>query len=159
MLRTWDRNASPESAAMTLYAALCDQLTIMEPTAYPHFRALEIVVHDRRRFPPRPWSGVNAVARNGSLPGTASMPTAGVPARHGVMFGYDAKARGQRYAWVVDLGGGAVSAATVFSYGQQAAPEMRHWFDQAPLFAAGRMKVAGPGAAPAGTPYHPGQAR
>jgi hypothetical protein len=156
LLRAWDHESATESEPMTLYAAYADELRVGGSAPLAHFTALERVVLDRRRFPPRPWGSVNALRKAGH----AAVPVAGAPARLGIMFAYDAASGLESVVWAVDPAGG--EASSVRSFGQTMSAASAHAFDQAILFAAGSMKAApasGPvmGSAAARVPYHPGE--
>jgi hypothetical protein len=157
MLRTWNRRGNAGSEAMTMFGLYHEQLRILEATAYPHFRALEIVVNDRRRMPPRAWGEYRPLRRvpvsvtADGMP--TAIPTAAAPSHYGIMFSYDALSGAQSYVWSIDVTTGA--AVSVFSYGESAVAGSAHWFDQAPMYAFGRWKPMGvPGG---GKPYSPAE--
>jgi acyl-homoserine-lactone acylase len=160
-LRSWDRVATAESEATTLFVLWQERLRSGAFTG-PHaqFRALEDVVLElRQHFGSAlvPWGEVNRLQRvhsSGREPFSAeapSLPVAGAPAWAGVIFAFDAVPgpAGRRYGvsghgWVsaVELAPGAVRSRSVVPFGQSADPASRHWFDQAPLYAGGELKPA-----------------
>jgi hypothetical protein len=149
---------------MSLYAAHHDQTRSTSTGAFPRFRSLELVVADRRRYPPMAWGSVNPVQRaqppavTGPIAARSPIPTSAGPARLDIMFAYDARASVQPYIWAIDLH--SDTAAAVFAYGNSVSSGSPHWFDQAPLFAAGQLRnIAGSSAATGGTAYRPGAAR
>ncbi|MEO5511454.1 MAG: penicillin acylase family protein [Longimicrobiales bacterium] len=158
-LRAWNGRCTPASTAAALYASYIDQLRPqLMAGSYARFLALETVIGDTRRYPPRAWRDMNAVSRP-APPGSPTVaalriPTAAMPSRYGTMFAYEAGERMQRTIWWVDLSTG--SAASVMSYGQSWESGSPHWFDQAVLFAGGAMKpVVARSTDTGGTPYRP----
>jgi hypothetical protein len=155
VIRSWDMTSSIASSAMTLYAFYRAQLRQEHGASFPRFTALESVVRDARR-PIQPWGYANALRR-----GPNSLPVAAAPTYTGTMFTYDATAGYQPFVWAVDIG--AHAAGSVFAFGQSQTAGSAHWFDQAPLFAAGSLKEAAVTEAvaasdgKAGRAYHPGE--
>jgi acyl-homoserine lactone acylase PvdQ len=162
MLREWNGVSTVGSEAMSLFAAYHDEVLRSPDVASSHFTAMENVIHDARRYPPRPWGSVNA-ARRGSGTGDVSearsvstMPLAGAPARNDIMFSYDVGNRGQHYVWVADLHSGY--GGFVMSFGASNDGRSVHWFDQATLFAAGSLRTVILSGPPPAAGYHPGAA-
>ena len=81
----------------------------------------------------------------------SSLPVAGAPGGLGIIFNFSAApvaelqrrygTFGHSYVAVVELGD-PIRARTVVPYGQSRHPASPHYFDQAPLFAAGELKPA-----------------
>jgi acyl-homoserine-lactone acylase len=159
-LRGWDRVATLESEATTLFILWQERLRSGEFTGrHAEFRAMEEVVgHLRRHFGSAlvPWGEVNRLQRvhtSGAEPfrsDAPSLPVVGAPGWAGTIFAFVAEPGpdGRRYGvsgntWVsiVELAPG-VRSRSVVTFGQSADPASPHWFDQAPLFATGGMKQA-----------------
>jgi acyl-homoserine-lactone acylase len=160
-LRSWDGMASVESVETTLYILWQERLRSGAFTgALAEFQALEDVVQHLRQHFGRtlvPWGEVNRLQRvhtSGQEPFRAdapSLPVPGAPGWSGTIFAFVAQPgpEGRRYGvsghtWVsvVELAPGGVHSRSVVQFGQSADPASRHWFDQAPLYAEGRMKQA-----------------
>jgi hypothetical protein len=162
ILRAWNGVSTVASPAMSLFTAYHDEVLRSTDVAFAHFTAMENVIRDARRYPPRPWGSVNAVRRSsfvGSGPEARSvsvMPLAGAPARNDIMFSYDVGNDGQHYVWVADLRSGY--GGFVMSFGEGADPRSAHWFDQATLFAAGSLRTVVLSGPPPAAGYHPGAA-
>jgi acyl-homoserine-lactone acylase len=159
-LRSWDLVATLESEATTLYVLWQERL---RSGAYAgqhgQFRAMEDVVAQLRQHFGRglvPWGEVNRLQRvhtSGAEPFSSerpSLPVPGAPGWAGVIFAFSAEPGpdGRRYGtsghtWVsvVELSP-QVHSRSVVQFGQSADPASPHWFDQAPLYAEGRMKRA-----------------
>jgi hypothetical protein len=156
-LRAWDQVSDIGSSTMTLYSYYRAQLeqngtehaaALRDGQAFVRFTALDAVLNDTRH-PIRPWGNANAIRR-----GAASTPVAGAPTSAGTMFTYDAGSPLEPYVWAVSLRSGIAGSVFAFGIGYS---EAAHWFDQAPLFAAGSLKTLGGPAARAA--YHPGEAQ
>jgi acyl-homoserine-lactone acylase len=161
LLRSWDGMASVESVETTLFILWQERLRSGAFTgSYAEFEAMEAVVaHLQQHFGRTlvPWGEVNRLQRvhtSGREPFRAdapSLPVSGVPGWAGAIFTFVAEPGpdGRRYGvsghtWVsvVELAPGAVRSRSVVQFGQSADPASQHWFDQAPLYAAGGMKQA-----------------
>jgi acyl-homoserine-lactone acylase len=159
-LRGWDRIATVESPAMTLFVLWQEQLRSGRYDGeYGQFRALEDVAAElRREFGTAlvPWGEVNRLQRgaaSGAEPfdeDQLSLPTAGGPGWTGMVFSLRAQpgagvrrhATGGR-AWVsVTELAPAVRSRSIVAFGQSADPGSANFFDQAPLYARGALKPA-----------------
>jgi acyl-homoserine-lactone acylase len=158
-VRGWDRVASVESVETTLYVLWQERLRSGTYTgAYVAFRAFEDVIAElRHNFGSAlvPWGDVNRLQRvhtGGGEPfrsDVATLPVPGAPERAGAIFAFNTRpgADGRRYGvsgatWVsvVELVPGGVRSRSIVQFGQSADPSSPHWFDQAPLYAAGELK-------------------
>ena len=189
-LRTWDCVSTVESVPMTLFVLTFDRVMQMvqkmDLLNAPRIRALEGTITELdEQFGTWevPWGEINRLQRiHGSeidMEGRGafsdeepSLPVAGSPGPVGIVFNFYARPQkgqkrrygvaGHSYVGVVELGD-TVRSRTVLQFGQSGDPQSPHWFDQAPLYAAGRFKPSWYTreeiAAHATTPYHPGEPR
>lgn len=181
MLRGWDRVATTESEAMTLFVLWQERYRAAPDGPLPGFRALEEtigrleLVHGTVRVP---WGDVNRLQRvhtSGAEPfddAAPSLPVPGAPEIAGTVFrfttvpGPDGRRRygrsGHTWVSVVELAP-AVRSRSIVQFGQSADPQSPHWFDQAPLYVRGELKDAPFTAeavrAAARRTYHPGGVR
>lgn len=160
-LRSWDGVASLDSEETTFFILWQERLrsgAFTGPQA--QFRAMEdVVAHLREHFGTVmvPWGEVNRLQRvhtGGEEPFSAEMPSlpvAGAPGWAGVIFAFNATpgpggrrfgVSGHTWVSVVELAPTGVHSRSVTQFGQSADPASPHWFDQAPLYAAGEMKRA-----------------
>lgn len=158
-LREWDGSADVDSPEMTWFVTWQERLRI--PTAgqageWPLTDALVWALERVQRRWDRQdvvWGAVNRLERAGAIPGgdSTGVPLPGAPPWTGSLFGAapSGPARGEQrqlttgitWSSVVELGPRAQSrSVTVF--GQSGHPASPHFFDQAQLMAAGRMKPA-----------------
>lgn len=161
LLREWDHTAHIESVAATLFV-LWQELLQRGGFAgdLARFRALESVVAQLERDWGRAdveWGQINRIQRvaaDGSEPFSdqrPSLPTAGAPGWLGSALAISARSEantrmrygigGTRWVHAAELGQ-ALRTETVVTFGQSADAGSPHWFDQALLFTAGRLKPA-----------------
>lgn len=166
-LRDWDCVSTVDSVPMTLVALTFERVLQMVSKGdlfnSPRIRALEATMADlEQKFGTWKvaWGEINRLQRiHGSqinMVGAGefkddqpSLPVAGAPGPLGVVFNFYAlpqeglKRRygvaGHSFVGVVELAD-TVQAQTVLQFGQSGDPESPHWFDQAPLYAAGKFK-------------------
>lgn len=161
-LREWDRIATVESTATTLFVLWLERYRSpsADTVAFARMRSLEFVVDslERRWGSARVgWGEVNRLQRIHTSGNAAfndyrpSLPVPGAPGWTGIVFNFytrpgpDGKraygTRGHTWVSAVEFGP-RPRARSVVPFGQTADPTSPHWFDQAPLYAAGRMKEA-----------------
>ncbi|MBM3954972.1 MAG: penicillin acylase family protein [Planctomycetes bacterium] len=189
-LRTWDCVSTVESVPMTLFVLTFDRVMQMvqkmDLLNSPRLRALEATVADLEKDFGTwqvKWGEINRLQRiHGSeidMEGRGafsddepSLPVAGSPGPVGIVFNFYTRPQagqkrrygvaGHSYVGVVELGDG-IRARTVLQFGQSGDPQSPHWFDQAPLYAAGEYKpslfTADEIDRHAGPAYHPGEPR
>ncbi len=144
-LREWDGRADAASTAATLFIR---GRALQRDSMLDDIAALERVVASLRAewdTVEVAWGDAHRLRR--SAEDTTDIPVGGAPAWTGIVFAIEAEASGRvEYAvagpaWIgVFQPGGEALAVAVF--GQSGDPASEHWFDQAPLFAAGRLRAA-----------------
>jgi acyl-homoserine-lactone acylase len=163
-LRAWDGRMTTSSIAATHFLLAFERLRAPDATVgaghadVPHVRALEVALAALRAewgTTDVPWGEINRLqrvhtrSREGFRDYAASLPIAGAPGSAGVVFSfYTTREPNQRrrygtsgHTWVGVVELGAVPRArSIVQFGQSAQPSSPHYFDQAPLYAAGRMK-------------------
>lgn len=162
-LRAWDRRARLDSVEATVYLLWWEAVYgyvatgALPPRAAA--RALVSVVEElERRFRTWrvPWGELNRHQRpRGDPPfadDRASLPVRGATALAGTAFCYLSRRpdgclrrygyHGHSYVAVVELGPAGPRALSIVPFGSSSDPESPHWFDQAPLYARGELKVA-----------------
>jgi acyl-homoserine-lactone acylase len=159
-LRGWDRIATVESPAMTLFVLWQEQLhSGRYDGEFGQFRALEDVTAElRHEFGSAlvPWGDVNRLQRSRAIGAGSvhddlpSLPVVGGPGWAGIVFslrtspgvGVRRYATGGR-SWisVAELAP-AVRSRSIVPFGQSADPGSANFFDQAPLYARGALKPA-----------------
>ncbi len=154
-LEAWDHQAHVDSVPTTLFFLWFERyMTFVRANRRPPTadRVLEEVVHDlqeRNGTWQVPWGQINRLQRPGSPTGSSwpvpgghgaagiqatflsVFPQKGAPARLGT--------KGSGYVSVVELSSPPRSRS-ILPYGQSSQPHSAHFEDQAPLYAAGRMK-------------------
>ncbi|MFM7078074.1 MAG: penicillin acylase family protein [Planctomycetaceae bacterium] len=189
-LWAWDCVSTVDSVPMTLFVLTFDRVMQMvkklDILGSPRVRALEATINDLEAQHGTwqvPWGEINRLQRiHGSeIDGEGrgafsddepSLPVAGSPGPVGIVFNFYARPQegqkrrygvaGHSYVGVVELGN-PIRSSTVLQFGQSGDPQSPHWFDQAPLYAAGRFKrspfTAEEVSNEASEPYHPGEPR
>ena len=161
-LRAWDRVSTIESVSMTWFLLWLERMRRADAHGgeWPRLRALEEVLVGLRTQWGRTevaWGDVNRLQRvhtSGAEafdPAKPSLPIAGAPGWAGVVFNFtarpgpDGKQRfgtsGHTWVGIVELAP-RVRSRTIVTFGQSAAPDSPHFFDQAPLYARGELKDA-----------------
>lgn len=161
-LRAWDRVSTVESVPMTLFLLWLERMRRpgADTAAFARTAALEQVIARLERdwgTQRVPWGEVNRLQRihtsgEGEFDDAGpSLPVAGAPGWAGIVFnfstraGADGKRRygtsGHSWVSVVEFGPRA-RARSVVTYGQSADPASPHFFDQAALYAEGRLREA-----------------
>jgi acyl-homoserine-lactone acylase len=160
-LRSWDGVLAIESTAATHFVGALERLPAFRAgstSELPHVRALEDALaelHAAWQSTDVPWGELNRLqrvhtrSREGFRDYAQSLPVAGAPARAGAVFDYYTTTepaqrrrygvRGRTWLGVVAFDAGP-DARSIVQFGQSAQPASAHYFDQAPLYAAGRMK-------------------
>ncbi len=159
VVRAWDRRAAVDSVATTVFV-LWFEATYLKKREQPQWTdALHGVVEklsaDFGTWKVA-WGEINRHQRaDRSKPKTfsdelESLPVAGVDSSTGVLFAYRSKQpKGQKrrygitgrgYAATIEFGP-TPRARSILPYGQSDHPASAHWFDQAPLYVAGKMKA------------------
>jgi len=160
LLRNWDGDATPASAAATLYVHWQERMRRFSYTgSYARLRALEDLVARMRsgwRTVSVPWGEMHRLQRLPADAGFAfsdtmpSFPLRGVPAWTGgamVVETVPAEAGPRRYAvsgtivQAVELGA-RQRTLSITAFGQSADPASPVYMDQAPLYARGALKPA-----------------
>ncbi len=157
-LREWDRNGAADSQEMTLFVTWQERSRgpgAAQQGEWPLTDALAWALERIERSHERPdvaWGIVNRLGRAGTPPAADSTGVAlpGGPAWTGTLFGASPALPGQGgaralvsgIAWssVVELAP-RVHSRSVVVFGQSGDPASPHFFDQALLMAAGRMKA------------------
>jgi acyl-homoserine lactone acylase PvdQ len=163
-LQRWDRISATSSVGMTLFATWFDELgALSEEEAAapaPRVRALEKALDELERDHGAwkvPWGEINRLQRRRLDDGddfsdaAPSLAVPGAPGELGIVSNfYTRPAKGQKrrygiagnsYVSVVDFGP-EVDARSLLVFGESGDPHSPHYFDQAPLYAAGRFKTA-----------------
>jgi len=158
VVRAWDRRAAVDSVATTVFM-LWFEAACLRKKAEPEWTdALHGVVEKLRADFGTwkvAWGEINRhqrVDRSRSKSfrdDRESLPAPGVDSSTGVLFAYRSEQpegqkrrygiTGRGYAATIEFGP-VPRARSILPYGQSDDPASAHWFDQAPLYVAGRMK-------------------
>jgi acyl-homoserine-lactone acylase len=159
-LTRWNRRADTLSVATTLFVVWRDIMGNGRDSLSPgeklnRFRRAQDVLQNRFGRWTVAWGEVNRLQRTNEATGEAfsdarpSVAIPGVSGADGAVYTFYAndvpgqKARygaaGASYVSVVEFGP-SVKALTVHTFGASGDPRSPHYFDQAPLYAAGRFK-------------------
>jgi acyl-homoserine-lactone acylase len=180
-LRAWNGRLNTTSAAATHFVLAFERLHAWRADApqLPHVAALETALaglRDEWGTTAVPWGELNRLqrvhtrSREGFRDYAPGLPVAGAPESVGAVFTFETTrepgqrrrygTRGHSWVGVVELGE-RPRARSVVPFGQSAHPASPHYFDQAPLYAAGRLKDVHFGAvefvAAAVRSYRPGE--
>ncbi|HEX2165827.1 MAG TPA: penicillin acylase family protein [Longimicrobiales bacterium] len=178
-LRSWDGAAGAESEAATLFVLWQDRLRSSGYSgAHPRFRAMEDVLGRLQSdfdTTSVAWGEVNRIQRRREgepfSDSRESLPVAGAPSWAGSVFTFtaitvpDSRRRygvsGTRWIGAFALGPERHTRSVV-PFGQSGDSSSAHWFDQAPLYGGGRLKVGAfdreEAMSSARRVYHPGDA-
>ncbi len=163
-LETWDREATIESIATTLFvrwAEIWDRgEERWQEQPWPRITALAAVLDRLERDWETwrvPWGDLNRMQRpdaSGRKPfddDQPSLPVAGAPGWLGSVFTYTSRpapggirrygVHGNSFVKVVEFGP-QVQARSILTFGQSGDPASAHYFDQAPLYSQKRFKPA-----------------
>jgi acyl-homoserine lactone acylase PvdQ len=156
-LRAWDRRLGIHSVAATLYVRAEEELGAARRSPSGEAselldglaRAVERLERDWGTWRV-PYGQVNRLQRLQPFdPAAPSLPVAGGPSAFGQVFAFTGPTVGRQrfgtggnsYVALVEFGP-RVRARSVNGFGQSGDPKSPHYFDQAPLYAAGRFKEA-----------------
>jgi acyl-homoserine-lactone acylase len=161
-LKAWNRVSTVHSVAMTLFTFWFERVYRMtqakDKAEWLRVRALEETVreleclHGAWRVA---WGEINRLQRADSEDALSdarpSLPMAGAVGEIGIVFNFGAReikgqkrhygTAGNSFVSVVEFGR-RVQARSVLVFGQSGDPQAPHYFDQAPLYAAGKFKPA-----------------
>jgi acyl-homoserine lactone acylase PvdQ len=155
VLRSWDYRLGIHSVAATLYVRAEEELgQVRRGPAGPSGELVDGLARAVARLE-RDWGTwrvpyglINRLQRRQPFdPSLPSLPVAGGPSGLGQVFAFTGPAVGRQrfgtsgntYVALVEFGP-RLRARSVNGFGQSGDPESPHYFDQAPLYAAGRFK-------------------
>ncbi len=164
MLDTWDRRAAVDSVATALYLAFF-HMDAEASSPFPRLgrlkQAMDLLegmfgdwrvpygeINRLRRATAQPAAGEPVEGRDSP---SRDLASAGLPFYTGAIFTFNTETpegsrrsygrHGHSYVSIVSFGS-STRARSVLAYGQSRNPSSPHYFDQAPLYAAGKLREA-----------------